>query len=333
MYVCDSSLFSSVEYKNINFGFWQLWQEYQDYLYRCCVKWMGNDIDAEDVLSQAMLKAWDKVRNSTVEIKNFKPWVAKLTYNLCVDIHRERSRGGKQVESLDIIGFEHQEEIASQEENPLIAATQQELANFFCLAIDELPPRLRETFILHFQEELSYKEIAEKLNISYENVRKRISQSRKILQQRYDQDFLGEDQSKSGFVSQCELRNNSEKINQIEVNHIEVAKSEDLELSNLELSEQETLLNQINIVADEQSNIKGKEVDKNSPNLNVNVLPLLKVLDNWKIGKTRLSNLGKWLNFEVMQNLHLKRINSIWQMLADSGGRISSTFSFIISIN
>ncbi|WP_071190937.1 RNA polymerase sigma factor [Trichormus sp. NMC-1] len=171
MYVCDSSLLSSVEYQNLNSDFWQLWQEYQDYLYRCCVKWMGNAIDGEDVLSQAMLKAWDKIRNSTVEIKNFKTWVTKLTYNLCVDIHRERRRGGKQVESLDAIGFEYQEEIASQEEeNLILVATQQELDNFFCLAMDELPPKLRETFILHFKEELSYKEIAEKLNISYENV-------------------------------------------------------------------------------------------------------------------------------------------------------------------
>ncbi|MFM6280620.1 MAG: RNA polymerase sigma factor, partial [Dolichospermum sp.] len=42
------------------------------------------------------------------------------------------------------------------------------MENFFCLFIDELPPKMRETFILHFEEELSYKEIAERLNISYE---------------------------------------------------------------------------------------------------------------------------------------------------------------------
>ncbi|TAE60145.1 MAG: hypothetical protein EAZ87_06945 [Nostocales cyanobacterium] len=119
---CAYSLLSSVDYQNLNSDFWQLWQEYQDYLYRCCVKWMGNAIDAEDVLSQAILKSWDKLRNSTIEIKNFKSWVTKLTYNLCVDVYRERRRGGKQVESLDAIGVEYQEEIASQEENPVLVA-------------------------------------------------------------------------------------------------------------------------------------------------------------------------------------------------------------------
>jgi RNA polymerase sigma-70 factor (ECF subfamily) len=42
--------------------FWQLWQQNQTYLYRCCLKWMnGNRIDAEEALSQAMFKAWEKL--------------------------------------------------------------------------------------------------------------------------------------------------------------------------------------------------------------------------------------------------------------------------------
>lgn len=66
------------------------------------------------------------------------------------------------------------------------------MENFFLGAIEELPPRLRETFILHVQEELSYLEIAEKLNISNPNVRKRISQARSILRKQFNE-YLGED--------------------------------------------------------------------------------------------------------------------------------------------
>lgn len=190
---------------------------------------------------------------------------------------------------------------------------------------------------MHFKEELSYKEIAEKLNISCENVRKRISQARKILQQRYDQDFLGDDHSKSGVVSQCELRNTSVPIQQIEVNQIEVTNIEitqnttkvgvihelslhnNLEVANLELFHQETSRNQINIIANEQFNITDEEVGQKSY-VNVNDLPLLKVLNYWEIGENRLLNFGEWLNFDIIQYLHLKRINVLWQILADSGG-------------
>jgi len=55
-----------------------------------------------------------------------------------------------------------------------------------------LPDRLRETFILHFESGLSYPDLAEQLNISYDNVRKRISQARAILRQRFNENF-GED--------------------------------------------------------------------------------------------------------------------------------------------
>ncbi|MEH2165574.1 MAG: sigma-70 family RNA polymerase sigma factor [Nostoc sp.] len=73
--------------------FWQQWQQYRDYLYRCCLKWMGGNLtDAEDALSRTMLKAWEKVQKYAGEIANFKAWLTRLTHNLCVDIHRECDR-------------------------------------------------------------------------------------------------------------------------------------------------------------------------------------------------------------------------------------------------
>ncbi len=63
-------------------------------------------------------------------------------------------------------------------------------------AINELPDRLRETFILYFESELSYQDIASQLNISYDNVRKRISQARAILRRRFNEE-LSEDRADS----------------------------------------------------------------------------------------------------------------------------------------
>lgn len=164
-------------------GFWQQWQQYQDYLHRCCIKWMGgNPTDAEDALSRAMLKAWEKVQKYAAgEIYNFKAWLTTLTRNLCVDIYRERSRGANRVE--DIEGYARSEEqgLVRSEDTPEIALETDEKRMVICRAIDNLPTRLRETFILYFYKELSYSEIAEQQEISYQNVCKRISQARKIL--------------------------------------------------------------------------------------------------------------------------------------------------------
>lgn len=52
-------------------AFWQLWEQHRDELYRCCIKWIGgNPTDAEDALSRAMLKAWEKVQQYAGKITN-----------------------------------------------------------------------------------------------------------------------------------------------------------------------------------------------------------------------------------------------------------------------
>jgi RNA polymerase sigma-70 factor (ECF subfamily) len=68
--------------------FWSLWIKHQDYLYSACLKWMSNIPDAEDIMSQAMLKAEEKMR--IYAVNNFRNWVTKLTYNLCLDFQRKR---------------------------------------------------------------------------------------------------------------------------------------------------------------------------------------------------------------------------------------------------
>jgi RNA polymerase sigma factor (sigma-70 family) len=182
-------------------GFWQLWGQYRDYLYRCCIKWMGgNPTEAEDALSRAMFKAWEKVQKYAGEITNFKGWVTRLTHNLCVDIHRESSRRANQVEDIEGYASGEEEGLVSFEDTPESAMETSEKRIVIHRAIDNLLPRLRETFILHFYEELSYPEIAQLQEISYQNVCKRISQARAILREELRGYFLGEDGTDTGLL-------------------------------------------------------------------------------------------------------------------------------------
>ncbi|HLP89670.1 MAG TPA: sigma-70 family RNA polymerase sigma factor [Nostocaceae cyanobacterium] len=174
--------------------FWQQWYQYQDYLYCCCIKWMGgNYTDAEDALSRAMLKAWGKVQKYAGKIANFKAWLTKLTHNLCVDIQRERSRSANRVENIECIPEE--KALICFDSTPENAIETNEKRLVIRRAIDNLPTRLCETFILHFYQELSHQEIAEQQGISYQNVCKRISQARAILREELKGYFIGEDET------------------------------------------------------------------------------------------------------------------------------------------
>jgi RNA polymerase sigma-70 factor (ECF subfamily) len=83
-----------------------------------------------------------------------------------VDIHRERSRGAKRVEDIEVYASSVEQELVSFEDTPENAMETGEKKIVIRRAIDNLPTRLRETFILHFYRELSYQEIAQQQEIS-----------------------------------------------------------------------------------------------------------------------------------------------------------------------
>ncbi|MBW4576204.1 MAG: RNA polymerase sigma factor [Aphanothece sp. CMT-3BRIN-NPC111] len=177
-------------------AFWQLWVRYQDYLYSRCLTWMaGNHMDASEALSRAMLKAWDKLPDYAGKITNLKAWLTRLTHNLCVDMHRERNRGARGIESIEEIAVGEDETVASTFESPDSAVLRHELGAIVRREIDALPPRLREPFILRCCQEMSYQDVAQRLTLSNDNVRKRIQQAREILQKQLNQYFSGLDGS------------------------------------------------------------------------------------------------------------------------------------------
>ncbi|NET02266.1 MAG: sigma-70 family RNA polymerase sigma factor [Sphaerospermopsis sp. SIO1G1] len=165
--------------------FWQQWQESRGQLYRCCLKMMNfNQIDAEDALSQAMVKAWEKVQKFGEKITNLKAWLYQVTRNFCIDLIRKRSCGAVGVESIEWVGNTEEVITTGTVECPESVLEREEISERIRGAIAQLPEKCRETFILHFYRELSHKEIAEQQGISYDNVCKRISLARKQLKQK-----------------------------------------------------------------------------------------------------------------------------------------------------
>lgn len=166
-------------------AFWALWMQHQKYFYRICLRHMNGVIaDAEDAYSRAMIKAWEKLPEQANKINNPKAWLARLTHNLCVDIQRERQRRARFVESLEDISFSNKlptNLIATPED----VSVQEEMSRYLRCLVGNLSPNLREPFVLRFLFEMPYSEIAARLRLSNENVRKRIQQARALLRERW----------------------------------------------------------------------------------------------------------------------------------------------------
>ncbi|MBR8828466.1 MAG: sigma-70 family RNA polymerase sigma factor [Gomphosphaeria aponina SAG 52.96 = DSM 107014] len=175
-------------------AFWELWLLYDDYLSRCCLKWMGgNQTDAEEALSLVKLKAWEKLPKYAEKITNLKPWLTRMTYNLCLDLHRQRKRNIMAIESIETVGGE--ESFAYCHHSPESAILHSELRMLIYIITKNLSSRLRSPFILHFYQGIPYPDIAQKLGISQDNVYKRIQEARKILQPQLKKYLSGIDNS------------------------------------------------------------------------------------------------------------------------------------------
>ncbi|NET45768.1 MAG: sigma-70 family RNA polymerase sigma factor [Okeania sp. SIO2B3] len=188
-----------LEKDNIENEFWQVWCEHRDRFYRCCLRLMNsNHADAEDALSEAMVKALDKVRKFAGKIANLPAWLMTLTRNLCLDLIRKRSRRAVGVDDIEWVGDSGEMGVASAVELPEQVLEKDERSVVIRRAIASLPKRMRETFILHFYQELSSQEIVERQGISYDSVYKRISQARKKLKLMLSGYFIDFDESVLG---------------------------------------------------------------------------------------------------------------------------------------
>ncbi|NEQ50681.1 MAG: sigma-70 family RNA polymerase sigma factor [Leptolyngbya sp. SIO3F4] len=170
--------------------FWPIWLQHQSYLSNRCLQWMGgNRANAEEALSNAMLKAQTKWPQYADTINNPKAWLTRLTHNLCVDLHRTRRR--------EPIGVDNFEEVVTDgisltdASSPKTTLLKQELITYLHQIIAELPPRLNQPFVLKILQGKSYKDISQQLSISEANARKRIQQARTILRKQLKQYLAG----------------------------------------------------------------------------------------------------------------------------------------------
>ncbi|MCT7956720.1 RNA polymerase sigma factor [Laspinema palackyanum] len=178
-------------------AFWQLTQQYRIYLFRCCLKWTnGNSTEAEDLLSQAMLKALDKLPDHAEKITNLRAWLTRLTRNLYTDIYRERRRQVMQMEDIEEVAARGTSAVISGFDSPEEALLHDELGQYLRHAINSLPSRLRDPFILRYWHQIPYQDIAQQLALSLNNIYKRIQQARDILQKRLSRYFSGLDDAR-----------------------------------------------------------------------------------------------------------------------------------------
>jgi len=164
-------------------NFEKLANQHKDAVYRQMVRVCGNREDAEDVLIEALVKAYrnlDRLR----DVVAFRAWLGKIAQRVCWQLkQKEALMPLLQLSALEEEGREISQDEPSMEAKMAARQTKQILDD----AIGELPDVYAEVYKLRDVDELSGDEVARTLGISSAAMKSRLHRAREMIRQRLDQ--------------------------------------------------------------------------------------------------------------------------------------------------
>ena len=147
-----------------------------------------NREEAEDLAQEAFVKVFGMLEryNPTYAFSN---WLFKITSNLCIDSMRKRRIQTLPMDSpIQSDKGEYERQYESPTDNPEVLAVKSERMDMLMAAIKRLPEHYRIMILLRHQENLSYDEIANTLDVPLGTVKARIHRAREMLKGRLDND-------------------------------------------------------------------------------------------------------------------------------------------------
>ncbi len=163
-------------------------ERYQGRAHGLALRVLRNEEAARDAVQDAFVKAYSNLGKFEGR-SSFYTWFYRLVMNQCLDAKR-RDKGDRHVEFEEGAGVEQNleasemvvPEVAGVSFAPAANLMRKELREQLAAAIEQLPDDARETLVLREVEGLSYKEIAEALEIPKGTVMSRLHYARKQLQ-------------------------------------------------------------------------------------------------------------------------------------------------------
>ena len=160
--------------------------EYMPQLYSTALRMMANASDAEDLVQETYLKAY-KGFAGFEQGTNLRAWMFRILTNTYINSYRSKKRRPEETELDDVEDFYLYRRMGGLEAVRASRSAEDELMDLFSdvevqSAIDALPESYRLAILLSDVEGLSYKEIAEDLDIPIGTVMSRLHRGRKALQ-------------------------------------------------------------------------------------------------------------------------------------------------------
>ncbi len=150
-------------------AFSELVGRYQGAVYRLCMRMLGHRQDAEDATQETFVRVANSLHHWDNE-RSFEPWLMTIAGNRC------RTKLARRARQLKVTSLDYP--IADQSHLQLQA---QQLAEEVDLLLQDLRPEWRRAFLLFYQRQMAYCEIAEELDVPLGTVKTWVHRARREL--------------------------------------------------------------------------------------------------------------------------------------------------------
>ena len=161
----------------------ELMNNYRDSLYFMLLKMTNNPVDADDLTIEAFGKAFKNLHQYTPDFA-FSTWLFKIASNNCIDFMRRKRttatlslHPGDDNPEAEAIASQLPSETPDPEENII----KQQKVKAMRDVVEKLKPHYRTLVEMRYFEELSYEEIAVRLNLPIGTVKAQLFRAREFL--------------------------------------------------------------------------------------------------------------------------------------------------------
>jgi RNA polymerase sigma-70 factor (ECF subfamily) len=160
-------------------AFGTLVERYEGKLKRYGSKFLSSRDDVTDLVQDAFVRAYQNIRSFDASLR-FSPWMYRIAHNEFVSALRKRSRTPVIAIDFDaLVSHPAYDDPAPRERE------QKEMRAFIDGGLAELSPKYREVLVLYYLEELSYREIADVLQVPVSTVGIRLKRGKEALAEIY----------------------------------------------------------------------------------------------------------------------------------------------------
>ncbi len=155
-------------------------RRYQHKVYNLAAKMVRNREDARDLAQDTFIRVYQNLPRFRGD-SSFGTWVYRVASNKCLDYLRKKKVEGERVV---LSTFENDVHFSDSRDSPEESAIREDENRRLRDALDSLPKAYRIAIILQHYQQLSYKEIAEVLELPVKTVATRIYRAKIILREK-----------------------------------------------------------------------------------------------------------------------------------------------------